>query len=132
MTVPMAIDSYGMPVGIEFVGRCYDEGAVIGAGYDFEQALGLEIETTLAPPLYEISDEISDLLELAEQPVFGQIRGYEKEYDDVLNAYKSQLHTWKAIIMMMRMLMKRQKPFWKNTKNPYLTMKNLMKNGNET
>ena len=25
MTVPMAIDSYGMPVGIEFVGRCYDE-----------------------------------------------------------------------------------------------------------
>lgn len=91
MTVPMAIDSYGMPAGIEFVGRCYDEGAVIGAGYDFEQALGLEIETTLAPPLYEISDEISDLLELAEQPVFGQIRGYEKEYDDVMNAYQEAI-----------------------------------------
>lgn len=90
MTVPMALDSHGLPVGIEFVGRCYDEASVISAGYAFEQALRLEVQTDLAPPLYEIPEEIVNLMEFCEEEkIFKQIKSYDKGYDDVEESYEA-------------------------------------------
>lgn len=89
MTVPMALDKNGLSVGIEFVGRSYDEKTVFAAGYALEQTLGLNIQTSLAPCLYQIPQEVTDLFEFKKQPIFGQIGGYEKDYDKVESAYKA-------------------------------------------
>lgn len=89
MSVPMAQDSYGMPVGIEFAARAYDEAAVLTAGYAFEQALDLALETELAPALYEPSAELLELLEMSQEPLYAMINSREQGYDEVEDSYEA-------------------------------------------
>lgn len=90
MTVPAGLDSSGLPVGVEFAGRGYDEASVITAGYALEQALDLDIHTSLAPSLYESPEEVEELLEFCEEEeIFGRIRSYDNGYGEVEKAYEA-------------------------------------------
>ena len=89
VTVPMGKDKNGMPSGLEFVGRPYDDALALAAAYDFEQALGLTVRTTLAPSLYDGAPEaIHELFALRATSVYQPIIGFEENYETVRSAYK--------------------------------------------
>lgn len=67
ITVPMGTDYSGVPSGIEFVGRSYEEELVLSAAYAYEQASGVSVKTTLAPNLYDSVAEIEELFELRDE-----------------------------------------------------------------
>ena len=89
VTVPMGKDKNGMPSGLECVGRPYDDALALAAAYDFEQALGLTVRTTLAPSLYDGAPEsIHELFTLRATSVYQPIIGFEENYGTVSGAYK--------------------------------------------
>jgi amidase len=49
--VPMGFGTQGLPMGIAFMGRPYDEGRIIGYAYDYEQATTMRRPPPLLPPL---------------------------------------------------------------------------------
>ena len=49
--VPMGFGTQGLPTGIAFTGRPYDEGRIIGYAYDYEQATTMRRPPPLLPPL---------------------------------------------------------------------------------
>jgi amidase len=49
--VPMGFGTQGLPMGIAFMGRPYDEGRIIGYAYDYEQATTMRHPPPLLPPL---------------------------------------------------------------------------------
>jgi amidase len=51
IVVPMGFSMNGMPAGITFMGRPYDESKLIGYAYDYEQATKLRRPSPLTPPL---------------------------------------------------------------------------------
>ena len=51
IVVPMGFGSQGLPMTVAFLGRPYDEGALIGYAYDYEQATMMRRPSPLAPPL---------------------------------------------------------------------------------
>jgi amidase len=51
IVVPMGFEPNGMPAGITFMGRPYDEGKLIGYAYDYEQATKLRRPPPSTPPL---------------------------------------------------------------------------------
>ncbi len=51
IVVPMGFGSQGLPMTISFLGRPYDDGALIGYAYDYEQATMMRRPSPLAPPL---------------------------------------------------------------------------------
>lgn len=89
VTVPMGTDKNGMPSGLEFVGRPYDDALALAAAYDFEQALGLTVRTTLAPSLYDGAPEsIHELFALRSTSPYQPIIGFEENYESVAGAYE--------------------------------------------
>ena len=89
VTVPMGTDKNGMPSGLEFVGRPYDDALALAAAYDFEQALGLTVRTTLAPSLYDGAPEaIHELFALRDTALYQPIIGFEENHKTVAGAYK--------------------------------------------
>lgn len=92
ITVPMGVDSSGVPSGIEFVGRSYAEETIISAAYVYEQASGISVKTSLAPNLYTSVPEIEELIELRNSGVIEEAASGESadgQYDRVLEAYNS-------------------------------------------
>jgi len=51
IVVPMGFGTQGLPMGIAFMGRPYEEGRIIGYAYDYEQATKLRRPSPLLPPL---------------------------------------------------------------------------------
>lgn len=51
IVVPMGFDTDGMPAGIAFMGRPYEEGRILGYAYAYEQATRLRRPPPTAPPL---------------------------------------------------------------------------------
>lgn len=51
LTVPAGFTSDALPVGLEFLGRPFSEGALFGFGYAFEQATGHRRLPSTTPPL---------------------------------------------------------------------------------
>jgi amidase len=51
IVVPMGFEPNGMPAGITFMGRPYEEGKLIGYAYDYEQATKLRRPPPSTPPL---------------------------------------------------------------------------------
>jgi amidase len=49
--VPMGFGTQGLPMGIAFMGRPYDEGRIIGYAFDYEQATTMRHPPPLLPPL---------------------------------------------------------------------------------
>lgn len=90
VTVPMGTDKNGMPSGLEFVGRPYDDALALAAAYDFEQALGLTVRTTLAPSLYDGAPEsVLELFTLRDTAAYQPIVGFEENYSIVTDAYEA-------------------------------------------
>lgn len=87
ISVPMGMDKDGMPVGLEFVGKPFDDEKVLCAAYAFEQMMNLDIKTDLAPTLYEIPQSIVELTEFAKKPVIKPFDKFTDGYEEVLNAY---------------------------------------------
>lgn len=92
LTVPMGTDESGVPTGLEFVGRPDDDALVLSAGYDFEQALGLTVKTSLAPNLYEEpSLYVYKLFDLRDTPVFPAYEDFDGDYSAVTAAYEAAI-----------------------------------------
>lgn len=91
ITVPMGTDSSGIPTGIEFAGRAYDDGIVISAAYCYEQSSDIHVKTELAPNLYEAVDELETLYEIKNNGIYPNVYGYEAEeaYGYIEEAYQS-------------------------------------------
>lgn len=91
ITVPMGTDSAGIPTGIEFAGRAYDDGIVISAAYCYEQYADIHVKTELAPNLYESVEEIEKLYEIESYGIYPNIYGYgaEEAYAYIEEAYQS-------------------------------------------
>jgi amidase len=51
IVVPMGFGTQGLPMGIAFMGRPYEDGRIIGYAYDYEQATKLRRPSPLLPPL---------------------------------------------------------------------------------
>jgi len=51
ITLPAGVDSDGIPLGIEIMGRPYSEGLLLKAGYDFEQSTMHRQPPDTVPPL---------------------------------------------------------------------------------
>jgi aspartyl-tRNA(Asn)/glutamyl-tRNA(Gln) amidotransferase subunit A len=49
LSLPCGLTSSGLPIGIQLIGRQFDEARLLRAAHNLERALGLE----LAPPLPE-------------------------------------------------------------------------------
>lgn len=88
LTVPMGTDSSGIPTGLEFVGRPYDDALVLSAGYAFEQALGLKVRTPLAPNLYDRAPQgIYDLFYLRSRGAYPAAEDFDGDYSAIPAAY---------------------------------------------
>lgn len=88
ISVPMGLDKAGMPVGLEFAGKPFDDEKVLCIAHAFEQAMNLHIGTDLAPPLYEPPQSIAGLMEFAEEPVMKPFDRFTDGYEEVLDAYE--------------------------------------------
>jgi amidase len=51
IVVPMGFGTQGLPMGVSFLGRPWDEGKLLGYAYDYEQASRLRRPSPLLPPL---------------------------------------------------------------------------------
>ncbi len=51
IVVPMGFGTQGMPMGMTFMGRPYEEGRLFGYAFDYEQATKLRRPSPLLPPL---------------------------------------------------------------------------------
>jgi len=51
LTVPAGFTEEDLPVGLEFLGRPFEEGLLLGLGYAFEQATGHRRPPPTTPPL---------------------------------------------------------------------------------
>ena len=90
VTVPMGTDSSGLPSGLEFAGRPYDDALALSAAYAFEQALGLKVKTSLAPALYDgAPTAIYDLLVLRSNPVLPACADFNEGYAAVTQTYEA-------------------------------------------
>lgn len=92
ISVPMGVDENGLPSGLEFAGRAYDDETVIAAAYAFEQALGLTLKTELAPNLYVAPEEIEELFSLRDEGVHEEYTGFDagaETYEQVVACYEA-------------------------------------------
>ena len=92
ISVPMGVDENGLPSGLEFAGRAYDDETVIAAAYAFEQALGLTLKTELAPNLYAAPEEIEKLFTLRDEGVCEEYTGFDEgaeTYEQVVECYEA-------------------------------------------
>lgn len=90
ISVPMGTDTDGIPSGIEFAARAYDDAVVIAAAYAYEQASGVKVKTTLAPNLYDSVEEIETLYDIRDTDIDTLIYGYfgtDEQYADIEAAY---------------------------------------------
>lgn len=81
ISVPMGVDENGLPSGLEFAGRSYDEETVIAAAYAFEQANGLTLKTELAPNLYSAPESIEALFALRDEGLCERITDFDEDAD---------------------------------------------------
>lgn len=81
ISVPMGVDENGLPSGLEFVGRSYDEETVIAAAYAFEQAMGLTLRTGLAPNLYTAPESVEELFALRDEGICASLAGFDEGTD---------------------------------------------------
>jgi amidase len=51
IVVPMGLGSQGLPMGISFMGRPYEDGRILGYAYAYEQATRMRRPSPLLPPL---------------------------------------------------------------------------------
>ena len=90
ISVPMGVDTDGIPSGIEFVSRAYDDAVVIAAAYAYEQASGVKVKTALSPCLYDSVEEIETLYDIRDTDIDTVIYGYfgtDEQYADIESAY---------------------------------------------
>lgn len=90
ISVPMGADTDGIPSGIEFVSRAYDDAVVIAAAYAYEQASGVKVKTALSPCLYDSVEEIETLYDIRDTDIDTVIYGYfgtDEQYADIESAY---------------------------------------------
>lgn len=90
ISVPMGADTDGIPSGIEFVSRAYDDAVVIAAAYAYEQASGVKVKTALSPCLYDSVEEIETLYDIRDTDIDTVIYGYfgtDEQYADIEAAY---------------------------------------------
>lgn len=81
ISVPMGVDENGLPSGLEFAGRAFDEETVIAAAYAFEQAMGLTLKTELAPNLYTAPESIETLFVLRDEGICERIAEFDEGAD---------------------------------------------------
>lgn len=90
ISVPMGADTDGIPSGIEFVSKAYDDAVVIAAAYAYEQASGVKVKTALSPCLYDSVEEIETLYDIRDTDIDTVIYGYfgtDEQYADIEAAY---------------------------------------------
>jgi amidase len=51
IVVPIGFGTQGLPMGIAFMGRPYEEGRLLAYAYDYEQASRMRRPSPLLPPL---------------------------------------------------------------------------------
>lgn len=78
ISVPMGVDENGLPSGLEFAARSYDEETVIATAYAFEQALGLTLKTELAPNLYTVPESIEALFALRDEGICETLAAFDE------------------------------------------------------
>jgi len=54
IVVPMGFGTEGLPMGIAFMGRPYEEGRILGYAYDYEHATKMRRPSPLLPPLQAV------------------------------------------------------------------------------
>jgi len=84
ITVPMGYDNDGLPYGLQFAAKSFEEGKLIEIAYAYEQATKHRISPTIAPSLYSVSNNTFTLINKIENAFNIDITKYTIESIDSL------------------------------------------------